>query len=98
MTKLKLSWGQQWWVHSVPFHGASVHFLFVVEQAVGCASNRNGGVQAQRFSCSQNQLTLQLQFVILEQWKKRRKKTQNESQYDSDEKENNLDLGKSSSV
>lgn len=53
--------------YSVPFHGASVHFLFVVKQAVSCASNRNGGVQAQRFSCSQNQLTFQLQFVILKQ-------------------------------
>lgn len=50
---------------SVPFHGASVHFLFVVEQAVGCAGDRNGGIQAQRFSCGQNQLTLQLQFVVL---------------------------------
>lgn len=56
-------------VYSVPFHGASVHFLFVVEQAVSCASDRNGGVQAQRFSCGQNQLTLQLQFVVLKQRK-----------------------------
>lgn len=48
------------WVYPVPFHGASVHFLFVVEQTVGCAGDRNGGVQAQRFSCCQNQLTLQL--------------------------------------
>lgn len=47
-------------VYWIPFHGASVHFLFVVEQAVGCAGDRNGGVQAQRFSCGQNQLTLQL--------------------------------------
>lgn len=45
---------------SLPFHGMSVHFLFVVKQTVGCARDRNGRVQAQRFSCGQNQLTLQL--------------------------------------
>lgn len=45
---------------SLPFHGVSVHFLFVVKQTVGCACDRNGGVQAQRLSCSQNQLALQL--------------------------------------
>lgn len=54
-------------VHEIPFHGASVHFLFVVEQAVGGAGDRDGGVQTKRFSCGQNQLTLQLQFVILQQ-------------------------------
>lgn len=50
---------------SVPFHRVSVHLLLVVQQAVGCARDRNGGVQAQRFSCGQDQLTLQLQLVIL---------------------------------
>lgn len=44
----------------VPFHRASVHFLPVVEETIGCASYRNRGVQAQRFSCGKNQLTLQL--------------------------------------
>lgn len=45
----------------------SVHFLLVVQQTVGCARDGNGGVQAQRLSCGQNQLTLQLQLVILKQ-------------------------------
>lgn len=44
----------------VPFHGASVHFLSVVEETIGCARDRNRGVQAQRFRYGQKQLTLQL--------------------------------------
>lgn len=44
----------------VPFHGASVHFLPVVEETIGCARDRNRGVQAQRFRYGQKQLTLQL--------------------------------------
>lgn len=50
---------------SLPFHRVSVHFLLVVQQTVGRARDRDGGVQAQRFSGGQNQLTLQLQLVIL---------------------------------
>lgn len=50
---------------ALPFYGSCVHLLFVVEQTVGGAADRDGGIQTQRLCCGQNQLTLQLKFIIL---------------------------------
>lgn len=49
----------------LPFHGARVHLLFVVEKAVGCAGDGYRRVQAERLGGGQDQLGLQQQLIVL---------------------------------
>ena len=49
----------------VPFHGARVHLLLVVQQPVGGAGDGDGRVQAQGLRRGQEQLALQLELIVL---------------------------------